>query len=395
MTQWPQPQRGPMPGGPMPGPWSPPASQPTHGHMAGPWGPVPPHGRAPYPPPPHQAWQGFPPPQPPKRPRGALTVLLAVIVVLGLFVTVAIAGMGRLIEVVSGPQGPVPQPTGSEGPGPNPPEPEPEPPPTTPSYENDDYRVPPPNPTPGKGPKPATYGEADDYLQRNKLYNQQTPLPVRCRPDGIDATRTSVAERGAYYTTMTECLMRVWAPLIGKAGFTMHRPTVTMYTAPIRTACGTMDELVNGFYCSGDGQIYIGSRDYEGVLPSQQSHRQNVDFTLAHEFGHAIQDRTGILASGTAYENRHKGTALENTYSRRLEQQADCLSGLFTNSVAQARGITEDEKRFLGELVRNFGGRRGGTHGTPESRQKWLLTGTRTTSLSVCNTYIVPESEVE
>lgn len=380
-----------------------------------------PPGRPPYPQQPQwgRPLQQVRPPYPPPRQRhGASVALVAVLVVVGLFASVVVAGFTDFVESVLEPPSSTyryettaaPEPTSPEPEPTDPRSTEPDPTPTTPTpttptptdptstqkpYQNDDYRVPPPNRNPGDGPEPRTYGDADNYLQRNALYRQSIPLPVRCRPDGIDATRTSVAQRGAYYTSISECLMRVWAPLVSRAGYNMHRPTVTMYERPIRTACGTADELVNGFYCSGDGQIYIGSRDYQGVPPSQQGHRQNVDFTIAHEFGHAIQDRTGILASESAYEHRHKGTPLENTYSRRLEQQADCLAGLFTNSVAQARNITADEKRFLGQLVRNFGGRVGGTHGTPESREKWLLRGVDATSVSTCNTFIVPESDVQ
>lgn len=406
MSQWPPPPRGPMPGSPPPmrGPWGPPFRAPGRR-------PVPPPGfrpagrplpgHYPYrpgPPGPPPGWAP-PPPRPPRKSDSGLIILLVVVLVIGMFGALLVSGVGAVIDIASRP-GTTTRPTWSDPPQPTdttePPTPEPtDTPGSTGSYRNEDYRVPPPDRDPGSGPSPRTYSQADDLLQRNSLYQQTMPVPVRCRPDGIDATRTTVQERGAYYTTMTECLMRAFAPLIRDAGYNMHRPTVTMYSEAIRTACGTMRDLVNGFYCSGDGQIYIGSRDYEGVEPEQQPHRQNVDFTIAHEFGHAIQDRTGILAAERAFEHRHKGTPLANTYSRRLEQQADCLTGLFTNAVAQARGIDDTERQFLGELVRNFGGPRGSTHGTPDSRQKWVLKGTNATSLSVCNTFIVPESEVE
>jgi predicted metalloprotease len=265
----------------------------------------------------------------------------------------------------------------------------------TPTYENSDFQVPAPNPNPSPAPAPQTWEEVDQFMKQNALYDVTLREPVECPGTGIDPSTATLQEKGAYYNQLTECLVRVWAPSAAEVGFDVHRPYITMYDGPITTKCGTFKDTANGFYCDADGQIYIGSMDWSMVPAELQATRMNGDATMGHEFGHLVQDRTGIIGALRSFQYKNKGTPLELEYNRRLEQQADCFGGLFINSIAQSRRITDEERRLAGTLARSFGAAPGSTHGTPNSREYWTLEGVDTAEIKACNTFVVPSSQVE
>lgn len=262
-------------------------------------------------------------------------------------------------------------------------------------YQNDNYRVPNINRNPGPAPRPETWPQADNYMQRNSLYRRTLGNPVRCHQSNINASTSTAAQRTKYLNDMTACLMRVWGPALQQAGYSMHRPSVTMYSGPFQTKCGRMDDTRNAFFCGGDQQIYWGS-NLAAIFSSSRTSRLIFDYVLAHEFGHAVQFRTGILWSANAYRQRYGVQSPQaQTYSRRIELQADCFAGSFMNSMAVARGYTAAERQLNRRLAGDIGGRPGGSHGLSSSRATWASKGLDTSRVAVCNTFTVPASQVQ
>ncbi len=263
-----------------------------------------------------------------------------------------------------------------------------------PTYENDDFEVPEVNRAPGAAPQPADWPQTDEWLLRNALYNHQVKIPVRCENEQIDPRTATVPEVERYLGNLMVCLVRVWGPTIDQAGFKIHRPSVTVFTEPIQTRCGTMKDNVNAFYCSGDQQVYFGSDRYKGY-PEELWNRVSFDVTLAHEFGHLIQHRVGIHGGVRQYSIKLGETNEGKAYGRRTELQADCLAGQFLNSVAKARGTDEEERRQF-QAARYAAGsqRENSTHGRRETRQKWIATGLATPQIGRCNSFSAPAGEV-
>ena len=123
---------------------------------------------------------------------------------------------------------------------------------------------------------------------------------------------------------------------------------------------------------------------------------------MAHEFGHAIQGRTGLLISGTPcpQNSDSKSASLESI--RRLETQADCFAGMFIRSVSQSLGYAAAPTWRASEHVRR--GRRRhldrqdpnveGNHGLAARRKYWGVTGLGNSPVSACNTFTAPPSLV-
>lgn len=262
------------------------------------------------------------------------------------------------------------------------------------AYQNDSYQVPPPDSAPPAIPLPKTYAEAADWLVNNRFYAQSAPIPVRCANPPINITNASDAELERHFNGQVECLMRVWQPPVTSAGFVLPRPSVSIYGESITTKCG--ESGVNAFYCSADQQIY-----FSNLLPQAvsivRSNKWSADVVMAHEFGHAIQGRTGLLISAHALAQDAADERESNLMIRRLETQADCFAGVYTRSVSRSLGIQQTDLRGIEDTFAAVGddtvtGDPGieGNHGLAVSRIYWGTTGLGTSDIGKCVTFSAP-----
>jgi len=259
--------------------------------------------------------------------------------------------------------------------------------------------VPAPDTNPPELPQPTTYEEAETWLVSNPVYEQIAPVPTDCAVPRIDITTASAADLTTHLNELTACLWRVWSGPLESAGFQLPRPPVTVYTEPITTGCGNLDE-VNAVYCAADQRIYYAKPLWKIFPPEQQKAPFVVESILAHEFGHTIQARTGILISGKALEQR-MSDADAIVASRRMETQADCFAAKYVRSVAQSQSLDQAKLAAIDTLVYNLGDdvlsgkpNINGGHGLGKTRQAWFSTGMGSDTLQGCNTFNVPANQV-
>jgi len=270
--------------------------------------------------------------------------------------------------------------------------------PSTVQYQNDDYQVPPPDANPPPIPLPDTYEQADDYVKRNPFYDQTSPLPVRCNSQAINVITADDAQLKTHFEGLMECLVRVWQPPVTAAGFEIVRPTVTIYGKEITTKCGKSD--INAFYCSADQQVYY-SNLLPRALPTVSQNKWTADVVMAHEFGHALQGRTGVLISAHALGQNSGDEATDLQYTRRLETQADCFSGMFVRAVATSIGVESTDRDGILDIYTAIGDdtlsgnpQIVGNHGLARSRRFWGNVGLGTSQVGQCNTFDAPASAV-
>ncbi|HEY3339548.1 MAG TPA: neutral zinc metallopeptidase [Propionicimonas sp.] len=271
--------------------------------------------------------------------------------------------------------------------------------PTSPGTTSPPVEVPEPDYSPPPVPQPETYEQATEWLKDNAVYAETAPIPTDCQVPAINLPEARAAELTVHLNELTACLWRVWAPPLEKAGFTLPRPPVTVYTEPITTACGKEDG-VNASYCAGDQHIYYAEPLYKILPQDQQTLPFVVDTILAHEFGHTIQARTGLLVASAAWEQH--GTKAEGlVFSRRAEMQADCFAGMFTVAVGGASGLSGNDLANLQDVIFNIGddvltgqANYNGGHGLGKNRKAWFTNGQQNSQMGKCNTYVVPASAV-
>jgi predicted metalloprotease len=271
---------------------------------------------------------------------------------------------------------------------------------TTAGYVNESYTPPAPDLNPPPLPTVTTVAEATDTVTKDAIYAQTVPGPTLCQVSTIDLTSASAADLETYMTKIVGCLMTVWNDPVTQAGYQLPRPPVIVYSSPITTGCGKL-ETENAVYCGADQKIYYAT-DLPSILPSDlQNARFVVEMIIAHEFGHAVQARTGILISFNGLESTASTKPEKNDWSRRGEMQADCLSGLFIRSVSKSAGLTQQDLTNIGATARAVGddtlsGKANidGNHGLAANRQYWIELGMASTKVEVCNTFVAAADAV-
>ena len=267
-------------------------------------------------------------------------------------------------------------------------------------YRNEDYTPPPASLNPPSLPGPRTLEAAGRLVQANPLYDQAIPTPTNCPMGPVDIDRASAPAKERHFNELMGCLMTVFAEPVEASGFVMPRPPVTVYTRPIRTACGDFSE-VNAAYCSGDQRIYYADPLLRAFPPSVSGANYAAEMILAHEFGHAVQARTAILISEKYLEQEAPSERAALDLSRRTEVQADCLAGQYVRSVAQSQSLGPADLDALGGLAWNLGddvlsgqpGHSGG-HGSGRARQDWFDRGLSSDAIGSCNAFAAPADEV-
>lgn len=276
------------------------------------------------------------------------------------------------------------------------------------NYQNEDYELPSVEDPLTPLPEPRTESEMMEMLQANAWYAQELPVPVRCElPGTAAASANSLDALQTRMQALVECLTRTVGPSIETAGFDPYVPKVTIYPSgtEVNTQCGAAPSG-NAFFCGADQALYLAP-DVVLVLPDAQGSTDHVyDYIMAHEYGHAMQGKTGIIVSSAiaAYLAETEAEGME--FSRRTEVQADCFATTMMTSIGGDLGVGEPEFDRLHEVAFEIGDDRiserfgveyaadESSHGTGESRRLWAERGTLQSAISTCNTFTAPAAEV-
>ncbi|MDR0989762.1 MAG: neutral zinc metallopeptidase [Propionibacteriaceae bacterium] len=251
----------------------------------------------------------------------------------------------------------------------------------------------PENPYPPELVYPETESDLDFYLNSNSLYDQ-TLAPTACSVGTVDLATASFDELDRYMTDLVACLMDAWDDPVYAAGYELPRPSVTIYSEGFTTKCGQAPAY-NAFYCGADQQLYYSYDLVQLFSPDLREARFMTEAIMAHEFGHTVQGRTGILTSEAYYQEEAATPEDEALWSRRTELQADCFSGLFLNSISQGSGLTAQDQANISQMFAQLGDPPlGGDHGRSASRQYWFHVGISNNWIGACQTFTVPADQV-
>lgn len=264
------------------------------------------------------------------------------------------------------------------------------------AYQHDDYQVPPAADQHPPIPRPANQAELEEWLTENAIYRHQIAKPVRCELPAFDHVGASADEKQAQLELTLVCLVRFWGPTLDAAGFTVTHPTVTMYDTPIQNACGKSDTH-NAFYCGNDQNLYFAT-DLHEILGAKQADAWGYEAVMAHEFGHSIQGRTGIIMAKHMKSQQATDEAGKLEPTRRNEAQADCLAGLFFSGVQESMGLSSEQVKGIGDFYGQIGNKdpnRLSTHPQPPTRHKWFTIGVNTVNIGDCNSFTVSLEEVK
>ena len=191
----------------------------------------------------------------------------------------------------------------------------------------------------------------------------------------------------------------VWSAEFARLGQEYRSPRLTFFDGEVDTACGPATTAVGPFYCPGDEKIYfdLGFAQELKQLGVEGDYA-NV-YIMAHEFGHHLQNVTGIEKQVRTLQADDRGNA--NKYGVAMELQADCFAGAW-GRMADDRGnvtVTDAEvKQAQGaasavgdDRIQEASGMQVNpetwTHGSAKQRESWYLVGFNSGDINRCNTY--------
>ncbi len=170
-------------------------------------------------------------------------------------------------------------------------------------------------------------------------------------------------------------------------------PKLVLFTGQVASACGHASAASGPFYCPGDQKLYL---DFAFFDELRREFKAPGDFAqayvIAHEFGHHIQNLTGIM-------DRVQRAGQNSRLSVALELQADCYAGVWANfaskqnrletgdaeeAIRAAAAVGDDmiQKRTQGFVVPDSF-----THGSSKQRMEWFTRGAQAGDMRQCETF--------
>jgi uncharacterized protein len=178
-----------------------------------------------------------------------------------------------------------------------------------------------------------------------------------------------------------------------------YEPAQTIFfEGGVSTGCGQASSAVGPFYCPRDRKVYIDLGFFDELQSRFGASGGDLAeaYVLAHEYGHHVQNLTGVLERADSQDVGPQGDAV------RVELQADCYAGVWTGnalrtglieeltrqdvqealSAAAAVGDDRIQERTQGRVVpENW------THGSSEQRQSWYVRGLEGKNPNSCDTF--------
>src|SRR6201991_1135694 len=135
-----------------------------------------------------------------------------------------------------------------------------------------------------------------------------------------------------------------WSEIFQASGQTYTGPKVVLFrNATNGGRCGMAQAAMGPFYCPPDKQIFLDTNFFREIETrfrgcSGNACKFTAAYIIAHEAGHHIQNLLGILPRVTRLqEQAGRNTREANALQVKVELQADCLAGVWTNRELKKR----------------------------------------------------------
>ncbi|MFG1709924.1 neutral zinc metallopeptidase [Nonomuraea sp. M3C6] len=194
----------------------------------------------------------------------------------------------------------------------------------------------------------------------------------------------SVASLKSFHRAMAGCADRFWAARFAAAGLVYSPPEVTITTGS-DSVCGKITG--NGAqYCPEQRAIVIRIMKQDLRDPF----RMNIAHSVAHEWGHHVQQLIGVLDAQNALFWPASGSA-RAVLSHRLEMQAECFAGVFYSATLESIDPGIEWEEWI-EAIRAAD--ESEIHGKPRNLAWWQDRGYRGGATGFCNTWTAKKSKV-
>src|SRR5215472_14276279 len=198
-----------------------------------------------------------------------------------------------------------------------------------------------------------------------------------------------------------------WSEVFQASGQTYTGPKIVLFRNVTNGGrCGMAQSAMGPFYCPPDRKIFLDTGFFREVETrfhgcSGSACKFTAAYIIAHEAGHHVQNLLGIIPRVTQMQQQVSSKTEANALQVRVELQADCLSGVWTNREAKKRpnflepgdidaalttasAIGDDtlQRQATGRVVPDSF-----THGTSAQRKQWFMNGFQQGTVQSCNTF--------